>query len=58
LDANLVGIDGIQEPRKVLVVIVTDVHDQNKQLLRMVCTRPAKDKQVCRDWSTGKLVTE
>jgi hypothetical protein len=58
LDANLVGISGIQEPRTVLVVVVTDAHDQNKQLLRMVCTRPAKDKQVCRDWSTGKLVTE
>jgi hypothetical protein len=58
LDANLVGIGGIQEPRTVLVVVVTDAHDQNKQLLRMVCTRPAKDKQVCRDWSTGKLVTE
>jgi hypothetical protein len=58
LDANLVGIGGIQEPRTVLVVVVTDVHDQNKQLLRMVCTRPAKDKQVCRDWSTGKLVSD
>jgi hypothetical protein len=56
LDANLVGIGGIQEPRTVLVVVVTDVHDQNKQLLRMVCTRSAKNKQVCRDWSTGKLV--
>jgi hypothetical protein len=58
LDATLVGIGGTQEPRKVLVVVVTDVHDQNKQLLRMVCTRPAKDKQVCRDWSTGKPVTD
>jgi hypothetical protein len=58
LDATLVGIGGTQEPRKVLVVVVTDVHDQNKQLLRMVCTRPSKDKQVCRDWSTGKPVTD
>lgn len=57
LDAMLVGIGGIQEPRKVLVVVATDVHDQNKQLGRMVCTWPAKDKQVCRDWDTGKLVT-
>jgi hypothetical protein len=58
LDATLVGIGGTQEPTNVLVVVVTDVHDQNKQLLRMVCTRPAKDKQVCRDWSTGKPVTD
>jgi hypothetical protein len=27
LDVNLVGIGGIQEPRTVLVVVVTDVHD-------------------------------
>jgi len=26
--------------------------------LRMVCTWPTKDKQVCRDFDTGKLVTE
>jgi hypothetical protein len=58
LDATLVGIDGTQEPTKVLVVVVTDVHDQNNQLLRMVCTRPAGERQVCRDWSTGKLVTD
>jgi hypothetical protein len=58
LDANLVGVGGIQEPRKVVVIVTTDIHDQNKQLLRMVCTRPAKDKQVCRDFDTGKLVTD
>jgi hypothetical protein len=58
LDANLVGVGGIQEPRKVLVIVLTDIHDQNKQLSRMVCTRPAKSKQVCRDWDTGKLVTD
>jgi len=58
LDAKLVGIGGIQEPRKVLVVVATDVRDQNKQLSRMVCTWPAKDEQVCRDFDTGKLVTE
>src|SRR5262249_31117752 len=32
LDAKLVGIGGIQEPRKVLVIVATDLHDQNKQL--------------------------
>jgi hypothetical protein len=57
LDVMLVGVGGIQEPRKALVTVATDVHDENKQLLRMVCTLPAKDKQVCRDWDTGKLVT-
>jgi hypothetical protein len=58
LDASLTGIGGIQEPRKVLVMVVTDIHDQNKQLWRMVCTRPTKDKQVCREFDTGKLVTD
>jgi hypothetical protein len=57
VDANLVGIGGIQEPRKVLVLIATDPHDQNKLLSRTVCTWPAKGKQVCRDWDTGKLMT-
>lgn len=58
IDANLVGIGGIQEPRKVLVVVTTDIRDQDKQLSRMVCTWPTKDRQVCRDWDTGKLVTD
>jgi len=58
LDAKLVGIGGIQEPRKVLVTVTTDIRDQNKQLSRMVCTWPVKDKQVCRDFDTGKLVTD
>lgn len=58
IDANLVGVGGIQEPRKVLVMVVTDVHDQNKQLARMVCTWPTKDKQVCREFDAGKLVTD
>jgi hypothetical protein len=57
LDANFVGIGGIQEPRKVLVIVATDVHDQNKQLQRMVCTYPAKSTTICRDWSTGKLLS-
>jgi len=57
LDANLVGIAGIQEPRKVLVVVATDIHDQSKQLERMVCTYPAKGTGICRDWNTGKLIS-
>jgi len=57
LDANLVGIRGMSEPSKVVLIVSTDVRDTNKQLSRMVCTRP-KSKQVCRDWDTGKLVTD
>jgi hypothetical protein len=57
LDANLNGVGGIQEPRKVQVVVSTDVHDQNKQLLRLVCTYPAKGTVICRDWDTGKLAS-
>jgi len=57
LDANFVGVGGIQEPRKVLVVVATDIHDQDKQLQRMVCTYPAKGMVICRDWDTGKLIS-
>ncbi len=57
MDANLVGVGGIQEPRKVLLAVSTDVHDQNKQLSRLVCTYPSKGTVVCRDWDTGKLVS-
>jgi len=57
LDANLVGVGGIKEPRKVLVAVSTDVHDQNKQLSRLVCTYPSKGTVVCRDFDTGKLVS-
>ncbi len=58
LDAMLVGIGGIPEPRKVVALVATDVHNQNEQVGRMICTWPAKDRQVCRDWNTGKLVTD
>jgi hypothetical protein len=57
LDANLVGIGGLQEPRKVVVAVSTDPHDQKKQLQRLVCTYPAKGTVICRDWSTGKLMS-
>jgi hypothetical protein len=57
LDANLVGVGGIQEPRKVVLMISTDVHDAKKHLARLVCTHPAKGTVICRDWSTGKLVS-
>ena len=57
LDANLVGVGGMQEPRKVLVAVSTDVHDQNKQLSRVVCTYPSKGTIVCREWGTGRLVS-
>lgn len=55
IDANFAGIGGLQEPRKVGLIVATDVHDPNVQLLRMVCTWPAGEK-VCRDWNTGKLI--
>jgi hypothetical protein len=55
IDANLVGIGGIQEPRKVLVMVATDLHDPNQQVARIVCTWPATTVRVCRDWDTGKL---
>ena len=35
LDANLVGIGGIKEPRKVLVIVTTDLHNQDTQLSRI-----------------------
>ena len=56
LDANLMGIGGVQEPRKVVVIVTTDKKDQNLQLARMVCTWPTKDRKVCRDWNAGKLI--
>jgi hypothetical protein len=57
LDANLVGIGGIQEPRKVAVFVSTDAHDEKKHLARLVCTYPAKGTVICRDFDTGKLVS-
>jgi hypothetical protein len=57
LDANLVGIGGIQEPRKVVVTVSTDVHDDKKQLMRLVCTYPSKGTVVCRDFDTGQLAS-
>lgn len=56
LDAELIGIGGINEPRKVLVIVSTDFKDQNIQLSRSVCTYPADGTSICRDFDTGKLV--
>jgi hypothetical protein len=50
MDANPAGVGGIQKPRKVLVAVSTDVHDQNKQLSRLVCTYQSKGTVICRDW--------
>lgn len=58
LDANFVGIGGIQEPRKVLVLVSHAPHQPSNQFTRMVCTWPVKDKRVCRDFDTGKLMTD
>jgi hypothetical protein len=41
IDANLVGIGGIQEPRKVFVMVAMDINDDRKLLSRIVCTQPA-----------------
>ena len=57
LDANLVGIGGIQELRKVAVFVSTDIHDDKKQLARLVCTYPSKGTVICRDFDTGKLAS-
>jgi hypothetical protein len=57
LDANFVGIGGIQEPRKVAVFVSTDIHDDKKQLARLVCTYPSKGTVICRDFDTGKLAS-
>jgi len=57
LNANFVGVGGIQEPRRVLLIVSTEIQDQNKQLLRSVCTYPAKGTVICRDWDTGKLMS-
>ncbi|MET4514317.1 hypothetical protein [Bradyrhizobium sp. I1.7.5] len=57
LDANLVGVAGLQEPRKVVLMVSSDVHDDKKHLARLVCTYPSKGTVICRDWSTGKLVS-
>ena len=56
IDANLVGIGGQQDPRKVVLIIATDVADESKQLSRTVCTWPTKDTVACRDWDTGNLI--
>lgn len=56
LDANLVGVGGIQEPRKVVVTVGFDIHDQEQQVFRMVCTWPNGKYRLCRNWSTGKLI--
>lgn len=58
VDANLVGMGRVQEPRKVLVLVATDAHNEHKQIMRMVCTWPAESKRVCRDWDTRKLVAD
>jgi len=58
LDANLTGIGGIQEPRKVIVVVLTDVKNPDLQLSRAVCTYPEKSVRICRDWDTGKLLDD
>lgn len=47
----------MQEPRRVAVFVSTDVHDQNKQLARLVCTYPSEGTVICREVDTGKPVS-
>ena len=58
LDANLTGIGGIPEPRKVMVMVVMDCDNVSTQYARVVCTYPEKGYRVCRDFDTGKLLRE
>jgi hypothetical protein len=48
LGADFVGIGGIKEPRKVLLLVAFDLHNKDKQLSRTVCTYPAKGTIICR----------
>jgi hypothetical protein len=58
LDAQLVGLGGVQEPRKPLVIVETDVQDASKQRSRTVCNWPVGGRRVCRNWDTGRLITD
>jgi hypothetical protein len=57
LDADLVGVSGAQEPRKVILIVAVDANDIKKQLSGTVCVH-LKDRQVCREWNTGKLIMD
>jgi hypothetical protein len=57
LDADLIGIGNIKEPRLVRLIVSTDAQDKSKQLVRLVCTYPSKTTSVCRDFNTGNLVS-
>jgi hypothetical protein len=58
LDANLTGIGGISEPRKVMAMVVADCDDMSSQSARIVCTYPEVGLQFCRDFDTGKLLRD
>jgi hypothetical protein len=57
LDAKFTGIGGSQEPRMVILLIFVDPNDIKTQFRRAVCIR-FNDRQVCRDWNTGKLMLD
>jgi hypothetical protein len=58
LDADLTGIGGIPEPRKVMVMVSSDCDNLSNQYARIVCTYPAPGQRFCRDFDTGKLLRE
>jgi hypothetical protein len=57
VDAQLPGVGGAQEPRKVMLIVAVDPNDVRKQLSRIVCIQ-LKDRRICRDWDTGKLMMD
>jgi hypothetical protein len=57
VDAELPGIGGAQEPRKVMLIVAVDPNDIRKHLSRTVCTQ-LNDRRICRDWDTGKLMID
>jgi hypothetical protein len=55
ITANLIGIGGIKEPRRVDLILATDVRDEKNHKARMVCTWPTDLMKVYRDWGSGQL---
>lgn len=57
LEAEMVGIGGIKEPRKVEAIVGVDPKEITRHIFRTICTWPKPNEIVCRDWMTGKLQT-
>jgi hypothetical protein len=57
LDADFVGIGRSPEPRKVVMIFVVESNDFKTHPLTAVCIK-FNDRQVCRDWDTGKVMLD